>query len=231
MRSFFVVLLMLSSSLWAAQECAVPDAGQVLHARYDVYRGDQRYSVDYFHDDEQVAWRRGQVISLWSRSGDQASLLRVFPQYQRTIWYPAGDLRALGKGADWRGVAGWQLPQENGYSSTGEGVAVVQGCEARAFGNVAGSKVLWLAEAGLPARVEGLSGVVWQLVSLETVSRAESFGRWEQWQSTDFADVGDNEADPFLRRMIALGFVEHGASGFYQADGSPLEGRDSHHAH
>ena len=47
--------------------------------------------------------------------------------------------------------------------------------------------------------------------------------------STDFADVGDNEAGPFLRKMIALGFVEHGASGFYQANGETLQGGAHHH--
>ena len=29
--------------------------------------------------------------------------------------------------------------------------------------------------------------------------------------------------------MIALGFVEHGASGFYQADGKPMQGGPHHH--
>ncbi len=49
---------------------------------------------------------------------------------------------------------------------------------------------------------------------------------------TDFADVGDNEADPFLAKMINQGFVAHGASGFYDANGTPLSGGHTHqHGH
>ena len=33
----------------------------------------------------------------------------------------------------------------------------------------------------------------------------------EAYQTTDYADIGDNESDPFLLGMINLGFVEHGA--------------------
>ncbi|WP_411026644.1 hypothetical protein, partial [Salmonella sp. s54395] len=85
-----------------------------------------------------------------------------------------------------------------------------------------------LEQAGVPARVAD-AAQQWQLVSLQRASMSDTFDRWREWPSTDFADVGDNEADSFLRKMIALGFVEHGASGFYQADGKPMQGGAHHH--
>ena len=54
------------------------------------------------------------------------------------------------------------------------------------------------------------------------------FAKWDNYQTTDYADIGDNESDPFLAKMINLGFVEHGASGFYHADGSPIEQLHAH---
>lgn len=61
----------------------------------------------------------------------------------------------------------------------------------------------------------------WQLLELTTSSEkiAEQFMQWQHYKTTDYADVGDNEDDPFLAKMINLGFVEHAASGFYRADG------------
>lgn len=227
MKLWMCLLLGALTSV-ASADC-IKGEGDVVHARYDIHAGSQRYSVDFYRGADQVAWRRGEVISVWTHRDQAASLLRVFPQYQRTIWYPAGDLRALGKEAQWRGVMGWPDPQSRDYRMVGGSSSMVQGCPAQEYQGSDGGKVLWLDEVQLPARMAD-AGAVWQLVSLQRVARADTFGLWSQWQSTDFADVGDNESDPFLRRMISLGFVEHGASGFYHADGSPLPGAD-HHAH
>lgn len=52
------------------------------------------------------------------------------------------------------------------------------------------------------------------------------------YQSTDFADIGDNESDPFFRKMINLGFIDHHASGFYDSQGNALSGGEhSSHQH
>ncbi len=52
------------------------------------------------------------------------------------------------------------------------------------------------------------------------------------YQSDDFADIGDAHHDPFLNSMVNLGFIEAGASGFYQAhkDGS-VESLGTHQHH
>lgn len=35
------------------------------------------------------------------------------------------------------------------------------------------------------------------------------FRQWDDYETTDYADIGDNESDPFLMRMINMGFL-HG---------------------
>ena len=218
-----VSLLLAAGGVFA--QCGKGE-GEVLHARYQVFSGDSSHHVDFYRYQDRVAWQRGEVISVWHKEAGSASLLRVFPDYQRSIWYPAGDLHALGKETRWQTVTGWPEPDRAGFKSAGKEVTVVQGCTARRYEKVSQS-VLWAEEPGLPARMpEG--GRRWQLTSLQWASFSETFERWLRWPSTDFADVGDNEADPFLRKMIALGFVEHGASGFYSADGEALQGGHHH---
>jgi len=64
----------------------------------------------------------------------------------------------------------------------------------------------------------------WQLNNIEQNEKliAQEFTQRANYQSTDFADIGDNESDPFLLKMINLVFIEHGASGFYNSDGQPM---------
>jgi hypothetical protein len=42
------------------------------------------------------------------------------------------------------------------------------------------------------------------------------------YYATDYADIGDDHTDPFLTKMMNLGFIEHGASGFYDTNGNPM---------
>lgn len=57
---------------------------------------------------------------------------------------------------------------------------------------------------------------VWQLnKTIFSKSDIENtFNKIEHYQMTDYADIGDNESDPFLRKMIRLGFIDHAGSGF-----------------
>lgn len=71
----------------------------------------------------------------------------------------------------------------------------------------------------------------WVLVGLETDQAIikDRFAAWDSHETTDFADIGDNESDPFLMRMITLGFISHGASGFYDASGNMISSGTGHY--
>ncbi|MFK7893677.1 MAG: hypothetical protein AB8B63_22865 [Granulosicoccus sp.] len=73
--------------------------------------------------------------------------------------------------------------------------------------------------------------IEWQLKDLSTDAAmvAEQYNRWDRFDTMDYADVGDNESDPFLMTMINLGFISHGASGFYDSRGSTLSGGGHRH--
>ena len=73
----------------------------------------------------------------------------------------------------------------------------------------------------------------WRLTSLahpdkEKLDTHSFFAEREAYQSTDYADIGDDHTDPFLTKMVNQGFIEAGASGFYHQDGHAIEGQHKH---
>ena len=65
-------------------------------------------------------------------------------------------------------------------------------------------------------------------VSSNKAEITAQFAKWDRFQTTDYADIGDNENDPFLAKMINLGFIEHGATGFYNQQGKAIQGGHHH---
>jgi hypothetical protein len=70
----------------------------------------------------------------------------------------------------------------------------------------------------------------WQLKEMVTEDAAvkAAFELRDDYETTDYADIGDNESDPFLLKMINLGHISHGASGFYDEHGHQMDGRHQH---
>ena len=70
----------------------------------------------------------------------------------------------------------------------------------------------------------------WKLkeYSQDTEKVSVFFAIRDNYYATDFADIGDDHTDPFLTRMVTLGFIEHGASGFYDDEGRALQGGHQH---
>ena len=95
-------------------------------------------------------------------------------------------------------------------------------------------EVQWLPEYQL-AKVIAVKGkkqsMVWSLTELNINSKEvfEQFAMWDNYHLTDYVDIGDNESDPFLAKMINMGFVQSGASGFYDSKGNQLSGHGHHH--
>lgn len=74
--------------------------------------------------------------------------------------------------------------------------------------------------------------ILWKLQQVihdaERVKQA--FKVRSNYPTTDYADIGDNESDPFLLlKMINLGHLDHSHSGFYNNQGQAIGGH--HHSH
>lgn len=193
-----------------------------------------------------VLWRKGQtvahqsvdkgVVDVWYQAKNQRiKLTRLFPNYQRGLEYEPSEVRING---DWQSLVQKfspdMLKDATKINDTGVGCQRVEVYVAEAGEHKI--EMHWLPEYKLASKVilqQGKNNTVWAMEKL-TTSKAQinaQFANWSDYQLTDYADVGDNESDPFLSKMINLGFVSHGATGFYDANGNQMPAEHSHHHH
>lgn len=152
---------------------------------------------------------------LWEQAADgRVRLVRLFDSHQRGIEYQPGE-----SGAD-SGRATWQRRRElvtpdmldpgRKSDSTGSGCDIIENYRWEDDGVV--YELDWLPRWRLVSRyLEHGAGqtVLWRLVR-RTDDAAEVdafFARIDDYLTTDYADIGDNESDPFLQQMIRLGFI------------------------
>ncbi len=207
--------------------------------------------------DDTIIYQRSPVsYEAWHKNGEY---VRYFPQEKRSISYRRGDLLALNIHTDldrqFHLISPAALSQfEKGQSLqdscfTRQSYSLKSKSHEQSHSHDAGHEenhshanksasepqslqLSWISELELPAEMtitQGEQRIVYRLSKLTPVSQ-ESFKRLTSgFQDLDFADVGDSESDPFIAKMITQGFIQHGSSGFYSADGQQLEG--GHHSH
>ncbi len=201
--------------------------------------------------DDTIIYQRSPVsYEAWHRNGEY---VRYFPQEKRSISYRRGDLLALNIHTDLDRQ--FHLISPAALSQFEKGQSLQDSCftrqsytlksksheesheENHRHANKSATEpqslqLSWISELELPAEMtitQGEQRIVYRLSKLTPVSQ-ESFKRLTSgFQDLDFADVGDSESDPFIAKMITQGFIQHGSSGFYSADGQQLEG--GHHSH
>jgi hypothetical protein len=146
---------------------------------------------------------------------NQVKSMLLFEQFNKAIEYDPNDLPTDTSEPGWQEkvqlVSDRQLASLTRVREQGTGCAreeVYQSHDAPEL------QLVWLPELKLvkymKQRRDGKS-VEWKLVKvdLNTSSIQKQFDTWMSFQTFDFADIGDNENDPFIRQMIALGFIEH----------------------
>ncbi|WP_051472621.1 hypothetical protein [Shewanella sp. 38A_GOM-205m] len=212
--------------------------------------GQQQLTLTRF--DDTIIYQRSPVsYEAWHKNGEY---VRYFPQEKRSISYRRGDLLALNIHTDLDRQ--FHLISPAALSQFEKGQSLQDSCftrqsyslrsksheesheESHSHANKSGVnepqslQLSWISELELPAEMtitQGEQRIVYRLSKLTPVS-LESFKRLTSgFQDLDFADVGDSESDPFIAKMITQGFIQHGSSGFYSADGQQLEG--GHHSH
>lgn len=191
-------------------------------------------------------WRNGnqvaiantsdQVTDLWEKvPGNRMRLVRYFDGHRRGIEYQPSEIRLQGTQDEWlerkQLISDRQIQQMSLGDTAGDGCYKIQ-----TYRLADGKKRLslkWYPELGAikAYTVKAHSGsILWELeqVISDPQKVAAYFQSLSGYQTTDYADIGDNESDPFLMKMINLGFVSHGASGFYDAEGNLLQGDHAH---
>ena len=234
--------------LWASVSAVIADCKiekNVLGAVYEVStmakdsNKVQKRHLTLWRNGNQVAHEHtdDHITEIWEKmSNGLIRLERHFDAHNRGIEYAAREINN-GKGyQDWSlkyQLISNQLKQEMKFlNSTGKACDKLE----RYILQTKGKRfdLLWLPEKYLIAQFTihtKHADVVWQLT--ENITQQETvknvFAARGNYQTTDYIDIGDNESDPFLLRMINLGFVKHGASGFYDSHGNNMN--PNQHSH
>ncbi|QSX33182.1 hypothetical protein JYB87_15870 [Shewanella avicenniae] len=173
------------------------------------------------------------VAEWWNFAiADHPSFIRVFAKHQRRIDYYTGDLRTLNikvSQAEMESFATAQLLKQLSHKgpATCDGSQVYEGDVKQMH-----YRVIWSDELGLPLELSITHNgqtKQWQAQKLIPANEVElTLSRWQQFSDTDYADIGDNETDPFLAQMINQGFVEHSEHAVYDSKGKPMHGEHIH---
>jgi hypothetical protein len=168
------------------------------------------------------------IIEGWElNSANQLKPTRYFQAHKRAIEYQANE-HIHGKiERDWayryQLISEKLLAQSSLISSQGEG------CELTETRLVSTNKALYKIvykphqKSLLKLDIKSLNDEhvieTWSLQNAQYDPQATKtwFAELAQYQSTDYADIGDDHSDPFLTKMVSIGFIEAGASGHYHA--------------
>lgn len=171
------------------------------------------------------------MTELWEQPVEgRLRLVKYFNAEKRGIEYQPGEVAAATADSDWsarrRLVSDRLIESMTPVERTGDG------CDRQVtYRSDEGERSVELVRLPGPDIVEryvvNRPGLTVRLVLESRRGGAyvnEYFDTLAGYPTTDYADIGDNESDPFLMKMINQGFIEHGASGFYDAQGNDIGG-------
>ena len=234
-RTILVVFLGLITTFSYAN-CSAKSAE--LGAHYRITTTDHKTGKQSTRDF--TLWRDGDRVAhqyhakgmteLWERvSNGTLRTVHYFDHYHRGIEYDPAEVKISHTSNDWQ--LKYQLISEDFVKTLIKGPSEGFNCMAfSAYSQTSsGSNVTleWVDQlnlAKLYIEDNPTKSVKWELVEIidDKAQVQKAFSRREDYKTTDYTDIGDNESDPFLMRMINLGHISHGASGFYDQDGHAI---------
>lgn len=233
-----ILSMLLLSPFASAVECKTDN--QYVQANYKVSEQtshklsakEQLFTL--WRTPRQVAQQSEQLVELWQQlRNQQIRPIRYFTQAKRGIEYHPSEVKGqLDFSSKYQLISDQLLAKMQLQSEQGDGCDTKQYYRLKKADTVI--EVVWLSNQQLVESMHIQKANYSRKISLQSVSFnkqkvLEQFARWDKYQTTDYADIGDNESDPFLAKMINLGFVEHGATGFYDTNGKTLKSNHHHH--
>lgn len=239
-----ISLTILSVGLIGPVQAGCDSNADIVRAEYEItirQMGETKPVSESF-----ILWRQGirvahehpevGITDLWERMSDgRVRLVRHFDEHERGIEYHPSDIGPESDPGTWlrkrQLISGSLLESLEQKDVRGEDCEQVRRYQGEMNG--ASLELEWRPELALVKRLtikaDG-SERTWQLEEVvfdeDQVNRG--FARRDAYRMTDYADIGDNESDPFLLRMMNLGHIPHGHSGFYDAEGNPIHGAKRH---
>ena len=241
MRKLILGIFTLASAQAVANQCDEPakwamatyaqvaysDNPQQRHRTLTLWRKPNNVAHQYPQLEITQAWQ--------SVRPDTVKPIRYFDAHERAIEYQPGELIHGKRDTNWSEhnqlisdtlLRSMRLTHQDGI-----------GCdkvEHYVLNHRDGSiKVAWLAQKKLVKTMVIENNTRREEFTLQHIHHNKAaisafFEHRDKYKSTDYADIGDDHTDPFLTNMVHQGFIEAGASGFYQANGEPLPTAHAH---
>ena len=218
-KIFTSLLLLCTSFSLFAQQCLLKQNLLIAYYQVEETQGKQTKSmqhINFYRHGEQIAYQHKEqgITEQWQLlKGEQVALNRYFDDKQRGIEYQPNELLTS---VDWQSK--YQLITDKEIAQmtliAHEGDDCYQQSEYYLEKGNTKIRLTWLPQLKLVKRLQIIRvnyKKVWQLQTFDHDKNEvlSFFAQKDSYQMTDYADIGDNEADPFLAKMINQGFIEH----------------------
>jgi hypothetical protein len=217
-----------------AEKCDINN--QTVIANYDIEEHGQATPFQLIRLNNQVAhfYPKNKITDTWVKyRNNNVALNRYFEDEKRAIEYQPTELK---RKVSWEKKT--QLITSKQINEMTLVTAMGSGCYQQQEYNMQKGdltvRLSWLPHLKLVKRLQvshNGNQKVWSLQNIDTSTTTVNtfFKQRYQYQSTDYADIGDMESDPFFTKMINLGFIDHTPQGFYNSQGDNIS--PAHHRH
>ena len=238
MAKIYLSLAFLSTQAFAIISSCELNTNTDFQASYEFSTPQGKNSLNYYRMKDKVAFEylNQGVTEIWTKTqSDKAFLIRGFNLDKRGIEYEVIDLSMENKSSSWEKKKNIMHPDnfdfDNGFVEKSQGCSLWHYAKSTKNREI---KMVWNDKKSILVSLEvkdaGQVTYNYVLEKLENIKGEKNhITRVQGYDRTDFADIGDNESDPFFRKMINLGFISHHEANIIDTKGNALALQHSHH--
>ncbi len=204
-------------------------------ATYEIKTPRKDHDLVYYRAVGRVAYYYPQqeITEVYSKmQHDDVSLIRAFDAYKKAIEYESSDITMEHEHNSWQAHQNIVNPKILAHQALPKrdqdypGIVVYTKRTDNSF-----TQMIWYEPKKLLLSLEQYKEH--QLLyhyKLHKLQKADHhLQAIAQYDTTDFADIGDHEEDPFFIKLINLGFVSHHESNAINTEGKHISIAHSHH--
>jgi len=238
MKKTAVLLLLLNLPIFAnTSGCQLNDTTN-FKASYTFQTPQGENQLNYYRAPKQSAfeYKAQGVTEVWHKTAnDKAYLIRGFDADKRSIEYEVIDLKMENQNSAWQKKKNIMNPESFDFDKVV--IEEKAGCKLAHYAKSDDDReitMVWNQSkdilVDLEVKQKGKVAYHYALSKIETLDKSNNhLAEVLAYDRTDFADIGDNESDPFFRKMINLGFVSHHEVNIINAKGQQVEAEAHHH--
>jgi len=235
---YYLLLSFLSLSIFASTFVCEEESNNNFVARYEIQTPQGKSAVNYYRLKDRSAFEYTQqgITEVWTKTiNNNASMIKGFDKDQRSIEYETIDLTMDKKNSSWNKRSNLMHPKDFNFKNNS--VKTINGCVVKHYEKSENGKSIsmdWNEKRDILVNFEIKDQKKvyydYQLKSLKSLDLEDNhIVKVQGYERTDFADIGDNESDPFFRKMINLGFITHHETNIINDKGQLVEAESHHH--